>query len=100
MEIQRIEQEERDLLGLREGEELLGIHQSQEIENEQPIFLGKRTEIFDTEIHQSEVDFNTFKKFFNFLNCEKCIENIDRIEEMGNRRDLTVFRKLADEIFN
>lgn len=100
MEIKRLEKEERDLLGLREGEELAEIHNDENIEKDKDVFIGKREQM-EYDYEQPQADFKTFSKLFNFLECSKCIENIDQIEELFNRKgEVTIFKKLIDDIFN
>lgn len=100
MEIKRIEKEERDLLGLREDEQLSQIHQCEDIDQKETITLSKRPQI-EVEIDRPEADYQTFKQLFNYLECQHCVESIDRMEHMLNfEGGLTVFKKLADDILS
>jgi hypothetical protein len=44
LEIERLEKEERELLGLKKGEKLSALHYDESIDQENAILIGKRTD--------------------------------------------------------
>ena len=119
MEIERLEKEERELLGLRKGEKLSEIHflgSKADTNGEQIITLGKRLEpesgsggpdehpVNDStearlnigteskfEENQVEASFEDFKRLVGFLECPRCVENFERIQFMTHPARLPGF---------
>jgi hypothetical protein len=103
MEIKRIEEEERELLGLRKGEKLSIFHYDDSIDQENEVYLKKRSESSpminmqnrdtDNFVHESldserseskesTLDYSTFKELFMMMENSTLVENFERLDHL------------------
>lgn len=115
MEIERLEKEERDLLGLKKGEQLSALHFSEQIDQENEIFIGKRSEgqmsseLTSEPIKQLktgsnimeeayEADFESFKELFMMMQDPLLVENMERIDHLRpNLEKPSIFLSLVND---
>lgn len=120
MEIERLEKEERDLLGLKKGEQLSALHfDCNGEDNDSRPLIGKRVTInaqienepqkqlkkshVETNSNEFQADFETFKQLFMMMENPFLVENMERVHhlqitpESNSTAHNSVFLSLVDE---
>ena len=114
LEIERMEKEERDLLGLNKGEQLSALHYDEQIDEENLIVIGKReietmkyftedegvTKKHKIEYVESKADFDSFRRLFMLMEDQFLVENMERIEylrEGYSQNKRTIFLSLVTD---